>query len=72
MSRTPEVIINRPLQVLHRCLGFAGALFLLVAVLALAQGGNFIGPLILSILAFAVCSKIKFRWEKQAEVGVFK
>lgn len=72
MSRTPEVIINRPLQFLHNCFGFTGALLLVIAIFAFVQGGNFIGPAILSVLAFVISSKIKFKWEKQTEVGIFK
>lgn len=72
MSHTPEVIISKPLEFLHNAFGMIGVIFAIGTALTFAQSGNFVLPALISGAAFYIASKIKFRWVKRGEVGVYE
>lgn len=71
MSRTPEIIVNKPLKVLQQALAGAGAIFLLAGGIHCALGNNGILQLIGAGALFWLASKIKHTWKKGGEVGVY-
>jgi len=72
MSRTPEVIINKPLQILKRTLAGGGFFFLAVSGIHFAVGNNGIIQLLIGGALFWLASKVKYKWVKEFEVGGFK
>ncbi len=72
MSRTPEVIISKPLQVLNRTLTGGGVFFLAVGGIHFAAGNNGIIQLLIGGALCWVASKVKYKWVKEFEVGGFK
>lgn len=72
MSRTPEEIISKPRKFLHDLLVGAGNLAIVAALVIGLTGGVWIGAVILGFIAFGIASKIKFRWVKRGEVGVYE
>lgn len=72
MSRTPEVIINKPLQFLHNAFLLVGVMFALGAIVGFQNGQNFLLPALISGGAFLVASKIKYRWDKKIEIGGYR
>jgi len=72
MSRTPEVIINKPLQYVKRMLAGGGVFFLLVGGIHFAAGNNGILQIIIAGALFWLASKVKYKWVKEFEVGGFK
>lgn len=72
MSRTPEVIINKPLRTLHRALAGGGGFFLLIAAIHFAAGNNGIIQLAIAGGLFWLAAKVKYTWVKEMEVSSYK
>lgn len=72
MSRTPEVIISKPLQFLNRVLAGGGVFFLAVGGIHFAAGNNGILQIAIAAALFWMASKVKYKWVKEFEVGGFK
>lgn len=72
MSRTPEVIINKPLQFVKRTLVGGGLFFSGASFIHFAVGNNGIIQLLIGGALFWLASKVKYKWVKEFEVGGFK
>ncbi|MCC7253063.1 hypothetical protein [Hyphomicrobium sp.] len=72
MSRTPEVIINKPLKLAHDFFKGIAILFGGLMLFALLAGGNFVPALLLCVASAYAASKIKYTLVKQVEVGGYK
>ncbi len=72
MPRTPDTIINKPLQFLHHFIVLVGVFFSFVAIGAFNQGGHFIIQALIAVAAFVIASKIKYKWKHKATASVYK
>ena len=74
MSRTPETYVNKTAEFFRNVLVGGGILAWLLAWGAFANDAS--GKGVLCVLAggviFWIASKIKVRWNKRGEVGVYK
>jgi hypothetical protein len=72
MSRTPEVIVSKPLKLAHDLFKGIAILFGGLMLFAVLAGGNFVPALIVCALSAYAASKIKYTWVKEVEVGGYK